>query len=345
MIFTTKTLLGINMAERVTFPYQRLFEVRILHHYWLDDGNTVFDATKKDKRLLLEYNVQSFLEIAPTAATQAQIKAVQGVFKTTTLGFLVAVPKTQEIPDDAFFEFYITIKNTDFFNYTALTLQNRAIYELYHPAKNKTFRYKENVTVLSNLTGISRGSGSNQSLYLSKEFSTIGANDPIESLVLAGSALAQLTSDQPGATTQQLGAQATNMPVFVHQNDTETIAPPTGLEGSPPLRGILLSDGMPDQVFALIRIAAVRPGNVDFSCTELGLPKAIPPVFQIRFKNRSSTWKYFNKTTKIPTTTEANPLPLTYFGNAGTKLKPNAGFVKPIKQANRIVQLVSEIYE
>ena len=31
------------MAEHTTSAYRRLFEVRLLHHYWLDDGATIFD--------------------------------------------------------------------------------------------------------------------------------------------------------------------------------------------------------------------------------------------------------------------------------------------------------------
>ena len=30
--------------EVVRIGYTRLFEVRLLHHFWLDDGATVFDA-------------------------------------------------------------------------------------------------------------------------------------------------------------------------------------------------------------------------------------------------------------------------------------------------------------
>ena len=31
------------MVERTRTAYRRLFEVRVLHHYWLDDGATTFD--------------------------------------------------------------------------------------------------------------------------------------------------------------------------------------------------------------------------------------------------------------------------------------------------------------
>ncbi|MES2731551.1 MAG: hypothetical protein V4714_07375 [Bacteroidota bacterium] len=337
------------MAERIVIGYRRLFEVRLLHHYWLDEGLTLFDALsdqKKDK-YLLAYDRRPFLSVVPTAATEKVLKGLQSVFKNTALGFVVAVPKATLIPDDAVFEFVLTVQHADFFNYTALTLSERKIYELYYPPENKTYRYKENVPVLSNLTGVSRGAGINQSLYLSKEIPVLQPTDKVESLVLSGLALQQLTSDQPGALTQQLNAQATAMPVFVHQADVPAIVPPAGLVGTP-ARGILLSDDIPDNVFALIRMAAVRPGNADFSCTTGGLAKIAYPVFQIRFKNRSTFWKYFNKNTGALVSTVPNPLPLTQFGNAGTKQKPSEGIIKVSFDnviATKVTGIFSEIFE
>jgi hypothetical protein len=286
------------MAERIAIGYQRLFEVRLLHHYWLDEGATMFDALPdetKEKRLL-KYDKRLFLSVIATAATDRMLKGLRGVLKDTALGFVVAVPKVTLIPDDAVFEFVLTVQHTDFFNYTALTLPEQKIYELYYPPEDKSYQYKENVPVLSNLTGVARGGGANKTLYLSQEIPALTPADKVESLVLSGSALLQLTGDQPGALTQQLSAQATDLPVFVHQDDVPVIVPPVGLIGAP-ARGILLSDDIPNNVFALIRIAAVRPGNASFSCTSGGLAKTIHPIFQIRFKNRSTYWKYFDKKT------------------------------------------------
>jgi hypothetical protein len=82
-------------------------------------------------------------------------------------------------------------------------------------------------------------------------------------------------------------------------------------------------------VGALLRIAAVPPGRADFSCTAGGRARAEAPVFQVRFKNRSTGRRYFSRVTSAPLATEAGPLPLTRFGNAGTRRPPAADAVRP----------------
>lgn len=357
------------MAERIVNGYKRLFEVRLLHHYWLDQGGKSFDFLPKDdveraalpigerkqptrEHRLLTYDVRPFLAVAPTAATEQLLKGLRCVFKATALGLVVAVPSAVRIPDDAMFEFVLTVQDAGFYNYTALTLRPRKIYELYHRPEDKTYRYKENVPVFSNLTGAFRGTD----LYLSTEIKAISTDDQVEALVQTGAdlpeaALLQLISDQPGETTLQLNATATApLPVFYHQGDAPQILPPSGLTGAP-LRGIELIGNMSDEVFGLIRITAVKANDANFSCTTGGLAKAKGPVFQLRFKNRSTIWKYYDKRVdKIENPdnslfTESIPLPLTHFGNAGTRQKPSEGFVKAVQSGGRITQLVSEIFE
>jgi len=288
--------------------------------------------------------MRSFLAVAPTAAAAKAFKGLGCVYKNTALGFVAAVPNGAVIPADAIFEFIVTVQNPAFFNYTALTLRPQKIYELYHQPEDKTYRYKENVPVLSNLTGATRGADPGKSLFLSKEIPALTANDQVESLVNEGGALLQLTADQPGVGTQQLANQATDLPVFVHQGDAPAITPPAGLNGAPP-RGVTLKDDIPDDVFAVIRLSAVRADDDDFSFIDAGGQAKKPnPVYQIRFKNRSTTWRYFNKNTGAVDFTEPNPLPLTRLGNAGTKQKPSEGLVKAVKSGDRITQLVSEIF-
>ncbi len=334
------------MAEQVSHAYRRLFEIRLLHHYWLDEGATVFDLladeAKKDARLLA-YDARPFLNIAPTAATASAFNGVGGLFKETGLGCIVAVPGNAVIPPDTALEFIVTVQNQDLQNYTALSLRSRRIYELFHQPENKTYRYKENVPVLSNLSGTSRGAGSTRALFLSKEIPAPAADDQVESLVLSSGALVQLTGDQPGAATQIVGPVATDLPVFVHQGEVPAIVPPAGLSAAP-ARGILLNDDTPDTVFVLIRVAAVRADADEFSIIDGGGHAKVPhPVFHVRFKNRSTIRRYVNKTTRAVISTEAVPLPLTRFGNAGTGQKPSEGFVKPEKSGEKITQLVSEI--
>ncbi len=338
------------MAERIVIGYKRLFEVRLFHHYWLDEGSVVFDTLPESKRtkLLLTYDTRTFLQITPTPITSDKIKALKGVFKQTSQGFLVAVPKSKIIPDNLVFSYVITIKDSAFFTYTALTLINRQIVEIYDVSKDKIRRYKENIPVFSNLTGASRGVNPNKLLFLSGEIPGAAPTDKAEYMNITAGALVQLTSSQPGATTQQVNALASKMPVFVHQNDTPVIVPPAGLTGVP-ARGILLSDEIPDNVFGMIHIAATNPADPDFSCTNLGIAKDSTPIFQLHFKNRSACWKYLNKNTGVPVSESGSPLPFTRSGNAGTKRKPGDPVVK-VKFENddptkRIEKIYTEIFE
>lgn len=153
----------------------------------------------------------------------------------------------------------------------------------------------------------------------------------------------QLTGDQPGADSQQIGPVASNLPGFVNQGDVPAIAAPPGVAGVP-ARGVSLSEDIPDNVFAIIRIQANRSDDPDFSIIDsAGHARTARPVFQVRFKNRSTLWKYFNKNTSSLLSTESQPLPLTRWGNAGTRQKPES-LVKAEKDGDRITRLVSEIY-
>jgi hypothetical protein len=335
------------MSEHTTSRYKRLFEVRLLHHYWLDEGATAFDLiadqAKKDARLLT-YDVRPFLVVRPTEATADSLRALRCLFKQTVLGFIIGAQNAVVIPPDTIFTFIVSSSDSRFYDYTSLTLRPQKTYELLNSADGIIYRYKENVPVLSNLTGATRGTGANIVLFLSREIPALSENDQVESLVLSRSALLQLTSDGPSATVQQLDAQATNLPVYVHQADVPAIIPPVGLTGAP-ARGVRLSADVSDDVFALVSLTAVRADNDAFSFIDaIGAAKAAPPVYQVRFKNRSTVWTYLDKQTGAVNSIEASPLPLTYFGNAGTKQKPSRGIVKAQQSGTKITQLTSEVY-
>lgn len=337
------------MAEQITTGYKRLFEVRILHHYWLDEGQLIFDnlpESNRDKKLL-EYRIDRLISISPTPKTKQLLNGIGAVAKQTNLGLVVAVPGAQIIPDESKFIFTIEIKDSAFFNYTSLTLLDRKIVGCYAPGEDKIHRYKENVPVFSNLTGVSRGAGDTKQVFLSKEIPGLTATDQVESIIISGNALFQLTGSQPGANTQQLNASAVSMPVFHHQQDAPVIIPPPGMVGAP-ARGIELTPEISDNVFGIIEISAVKPGDADYSCTSGGTAKESYPVFQIRFKNRSVIWKYLRKSNGSAVSESPAPLPLTYSGNAGSKQKPSAGLVKAEFEDNpakRIVRIFTEIFE
>jgi len=339
------------MAERIKFGYKRLFEVRLLHHYWLDFGSANFDSLPESRKtkLLLTYDSRKFLLVQPTTSTQNKLKAFRAIFRNTPLGFLVAVPAETLIPDDEGFSFVLTITDSDFYKYTSLTFTRHQISELYYPAMDRILRFKENIPVFTNLSGVSRVLNGEKSLFLSKEIPAPAVTDKVEFLNISTGALVQLTSDQPGGTSQQINASATAMPVFMNQNDTPVLVPPAGLTGTPG-KGIQLTNEIPDNVFGMIHIATTNPADTDFSCTTAELPKTDYPVFQIRFRNRSAFWKYINKNTGSAVSESNTVLPLTASGNAGVnKRKPSEPAIKVQFESNdpskRIEKIYTEIFE
>jgi hypothetical protein len=375
------------MSERIKSQYRSLVEVRVFHHYWLDDGNTLFDSVTLDpyKQPLADYDVRKFLAITPTATTEKKLKGLSAVFKTNALGFVVLIPEHIIIPNDAFFEFVITVTSLDFFNYTALTLQPQTIIELYHKKEDKVYRYKTNVPFLSNKSGVAKTIKNQKQIFLSHDIPIFsqGYEGYIESLFQKDGKLVQFIDDKLNLGNPLYNGTA-DFPIFVNQLDIPFI---DNLATHPlpsdfvllssikpediPHRGIKLSDDIPDNVFALIKLVVLKDVQAvsEFDLCDLIInkdkPKDIPPeahvkkerpVFHIHFKNRSTEWHYYDKRlnkTDQPFMTE--PLPLTFFGNAqpNKKRKPSEGFVKPKvlkdkpnddQSASRL-RLISEIFE
>jgi hypothetical protein len=348
------------MIERIDTKYKRLFELRVFHHYWLDQGNVLFDSLPNEdkERRLLSYDVRSFLALKPTTTTEKALKGFGCVYKESNLGCIVVAPDSVVLPTDTVFEFVVTVKDAMFFNYTALTLRPQKIYELIIQSKDiqsvdslpiiNIYRYKENVPVLSNLTGATRGTGINKNLFLSKEFSESKETDLVESLVLSGKALLQLTSDPPNADTHLLNVDVSDSPVFLNQSDIPEIVPPKDLN-SVQKNGILLSSDIANDVFMFIKLSGKREDDMDFNFVDSnGHAKSNYPIFQIRFKSRSTFWQYFKKSNGALDFKESEPLPLTYYGTAGKKNmpKPSDGLIEVNKNENsdRVSSLISNIF-
>lgn len=335
------------MPETIPNAYRRLLETRLLHHYWLDDATTPFDqiadAGQRATRLA-NYDARPFLAVTPTEATASALRGAGCLFRQTPLGFTVLAPAGARFAADAVLEFAATATDPDLFGYTALTLPKREITAIYAEAEQKLYRFKAGVPTLSNLTGAARGSGADLQLFLSREYGPVQAGDRVEAMVKSGAALKQLTSDGPGADLQVLATKAVNAPVYLHQGDVAAITPPAGMTGVPE-RGIQLTAGIPDAVFALIRLTAVRGDNDAFSFVDgSGAPKPDPPVYQVRFKNRSTFWRYVDGQTGAEKSISGSPQPFTWLGTAGTQPKPSRRDVKAELNGGKIVRLISEIH-
>jgi len=77
--------------EIFTFKYQLLCEIKILHHYFLDDVNTVFDSlpAANQERKLKQYDVRNWLNISPDAATLDTLGDHRLVYRPTKQGFVI----------------------------------------------------------------------------------------------------------------------------------------------------------------------------------------------------------------------------------------------------------------
>lgn len=87
--------------EVFLFKYQRLCEVRILHHYLLDDPGTSFDAlpAADQERKLRNYDIHGWLDIQADKATQQLLQDFRLVYKKTSIGFrLLAQTETIDQP-------------------------------------------------------------------------------------------------------------------------------------------------------------------------------------------------------------------------------------------------------
>jgi hypothetical protein len=335
-------------SESHSIEHVLLFQLHVLHHYWLDEGATVFDQlpqATRDKRLAA-YDVRKLLAIQPTEATSDLLRGLSGVWKATSLGGLVAVPAATEVPDASVFEFTLRVVDPQLPAYTAYGLKVPSYQDVYDKANKRVLRYSAGAALYSNLTGCTRNLPPQGWLpFLSREPSAPQANDRVESIVNDGGTLKQLTSDSPNPAMAALGA-ALDLPAFATHADVPGIVAPAGIDGEPPAKGVQLPDGAPRDTWALVRIAAFHSADPELSCTVGGKPKpkGEEPQFQLRFKNRRSLWRRVRAAAPDSVLGEEGPLPLTHHGNAGTQQKPFAHAVVPVVSGTRVTNLVSKIY-
>jgi hypothetical protein len=106
--------------------------------------------------------------------------------------------------------------------------------------------------------------------------------------------------------------------------------------------------GVPHTVAFMMRLTPRRADNDAFSFANAnGTVRTPVKVFEVHLRNRWSTWRYRNRSDGSVTDTESDPLPLTYFGNAGSKQKPSTAAIEAERDStdpSRIVRLVSDIY-
>lgn len=118
----------------ISITYHILFEVNLIHHYFLNKGEEVFDAMNDaDKaNMMLKYDAREIFEIVPTEECSKILSAHNCIFKNTSTGIIVGLraesdglepPKFKPftaLADDLMFTFLIKLRDMDLMNYTAL---------------------------------------------------------------------------------------------------------------------------------------------------------------------------------------------------------------------------------
>ncbi len=117
-----------------SIKYSELFSVKIFHRYFLDKGTEEFRLMNENDRLrqLRNYNTSTFIKILPVDETTGILNGHSMVFKETNSGFSVWVKLADnndntpliDIEDDLNLTFTIQIKDSLFYNYTDLKLEN-----------------------------------------------------------------------------------------------------------------------------------------------------------------------------------------------------------------------------
>ncbi len=121
--------------------YQTLFEIKIIHHYYLDNGIQLFDALNDNDKneYLTNYSISDFIKISPTKTCEKILKNSRCIFKNTSTGMIVKIQVKKQgdnfipyvdLADDIDLRFKIEFKDSLFGNYTSLPLNigNNQIY-------------------------------------------------------------------------------------------------------------------------------------------------------------------------------------------------------------------------
>lgn len=120
----------------VTVTYDILFEVKLLHHYFLNRGMTNYALMTEDEQaeIMLNYDVRDIFTITPTAECRKHLDRHQCLCKQTPAGIIVGLkaelvsqnPRRykpfHQIDDDLVFTFHLHLRDFGLLNYTDLPL-------------------------------------------------------------------------------------------------------------------------------------------------------------------------------------------------------------------------------
>ena len=393
-----------------TISYKILFEVKILHHYFLNKINDVFDnMTPSGKAEALRgYDVRDFISIEPTGTTAATLSKQHCIYRNTPTGLIVGLQATKSgskffpaipLSDDLRFTFRLRFIDTYFTNYTALPLlkDGDSCYYLQNRKANSAKRFpflaqfpaEFAVGTYSAGDVISDNAANPSQLFIANKRTTAAAPgaDWINDQLVGGKPLQYLTKkDLLPVYTDWLryntGNTGLDLTITLKNRWGDTISPKfeTVTEAD---KTVALVDlhFLPEDYYTIKLEDAAKPYSNEFSFfhansdagqdvvldisvssddaafnTANGDGSLREPVYELRFCNRFTKWRYLGE--KFSNKPEVGPHPLTRLGvvdvsapdadgNAVEDLpNPNIRMIKTEHPAadNQHYDVISEIY-
>lgn len=393
-----------------TLSYRTLFEVRLLHHFFLDKAGDLFDNMDLagKSRALKGYDVREFISIEPTAACAKVLRKYRFIYKNTPFGLIVGTRADFNAgkyfaavkPDDTVqFTFKLSFTDLFFSNYTALPLIQAKdtvyFFQNFTTEAPKRFPFLAQFAPVD--TGITYSAGEilgnaatdPAKLFMANKLTTAAppGADWAEEALVAGKPLQYVTRNDlllvySDTIRYNTGETGLNLSVTIRNRQGETVQPlfETLTEAG---KSVALVDIhlLPEDLYTIELKDPSKPYTKKFSFHRLlqtdGIDGLInisvktndstydltagddslkEPVFELRFKNRSTVWRYLGENfTNAPV---SGPHPLTRKGIVPVTVKdkdmnditdmPNAN-IKMIKTEhppldNQHYDVVSEIY-
>lgn len=157
--------------------YKTLFEITILHGYFLNSGNNEYDSltSNQKKKLLNNYTFEKFISISPTTETEQILKNNKLLFQTKGEMMKIGVKTSIDdenltftnIPLDLTLNFIIRIKDFKFENYTDINLTKTQMY------------YFSNVTLVNESVTFKNISLINENIFIDDDYKLTEANTKI----------------------------------------------------------------------------------------------------------------------------------------------------------------------
>jgi len=349
-----------------TISYKILFEVKILHHYFLNRINDVFDnMTSPDKAEALKgYDVRNFISIEPTRATAATMNKQHCIYRNTPTGLIVGLQTTKNgskffpaIPlnDDLRFTFTLRFIDSYFTNYTALPLvrDGNSCYYLQNRKTNSPKRFPFLTQFPAEFAAgtysagdvISDSSTNPSQLFIANKLTTATAPgaDWINDELVGGKPLQYLTKkDLLPVYTDSLryntGETGLNLAITINNRWGDTVTPKfETVTESNKITALVDLHLLPEDFYTIKLEDAAKPYSKEFSFFhsnyDAGADALLDisvssddatynttdadgslrePVYELRFCNRFTKWRYLGE--KFSNKPEIGPHPLTRLG-------------------------------